>query len=67
MQQPGDESTITSVSDADTQRPAVASQPAHKRYHPPTLRIYGNVRDLTRTINGSTGNDAGAFPNSYTS
>ena len=38
-----------------------------KLYHTPKLSELGNVKDLTLTNAGSTGNDGGSFFNRYVS
>ncbi len=38
-----------------------------KPYHTPKLSELGNVKDLTLTNAGSTGNDGGSFFNRYVS
>lgn len=44
-----------------------AEKPGEKKpYDPPELRIYGNVRDLTKTVNAAGGVDGGSFPGNRT-
>lgn len=38
-----------------------AANPEKKKYHPPQLSVYGDIRELTQAIGGTTGkNDGGA-------
>lgn len=37
-----------------------------KEYHQPKLTDYGKMSELTQTVTGDTGDDAGAVPSSYT-
>lgn len=41
--------------------------PARKRYQPPTVRVYGSVRDLTLTNAGGPNFDGGGGANIYAS
>ncbi len=60
MQQLDNESTITLVRDGPAQL-------AKKHYHPPTLRDYGNVRNMTLTNAAGPGFDGGGGANIYAS
>lgn len=39
---------------------------AQDQYHAPRLQSYGPVSEMTKTISGSTGDDGGGAPSSYT-
>ena len=43
------------------------ASPSRKEYHPPTLRDFGNVRDLTATAAAGPNFDGGGGANIYTS
>lgn len=44
-----------------------SASPSRKEYHPPTLRDFGNVRDLTATNASGPNFDGGGGANIYAS